>query len=96
MHNDLVVVSSFFLRAHHHVSDLCGILVLVLLFGASYAIIVCSFPKHGSFIIKESTNTQKTQDSAAATDLCHDHGVSLVSSLIPNLFTCAPTGTLQC
>jgi hypothetical protein len=91
VHNDLVVVSSFFLRAYHHVSDLCGILV-----GASSAIIVCFFPKHGNFIINESMNTKKSQDSAAATDLCHDHGVSLVSSLIPKLFTCAPTGTLQC
>jgi hypothetical protein len=72
VHNDLVVVSSFFLRAHHHhVSDLCGILV-----GASSAIIVCAFPKHGNFIINESTNTKKKhQDSAAATALCHDHGV---------------------
>lgn len=95
MHNDIVVVSSFFLRAHHHLSDLCGILVLLLV-GASYAIIVCFFPKHGNFIINESMNTKKTQDSAAATDLCHDHGLSLVSSLIPNLFTCAPAGTLQC
>jgi hypothetical protein len=48
VHNDIVVVSSFILRAHHHVSDLCGILALVHLVGASYAIIVCFFPKHGN------------------------------------------------